>query len=247
MLKVIDISAYQRGLELSYLVGQIDAVIVKATEGTSYVNDCCDDWIQKAKKYQLKRGVYHFLSDGRGVDEAKYFIDNCSNYFFNANHDINSSCIPILDWEPYDVSGNISRYMYSGEVNKAIHYIHDATGIWPWVYANPWRFENADEPIEPNCMRWVAAYPGTLDTFEAAADANAPECDTFAGAWQFTASLKLSGYAEGLDGSIYYGDAASWDRYCIGDNTQSTAPGPKPASVSVLENDLYRVTIEAKR
>ena len=44
MLKGIDISNHQAGLDLSKV--DCDFVIIKATEGKSYVDNCCDGFFQ---------------------------------------------------------------------------------------------------------------------------------------------------------------------------------------------------------
>lgn len=47
MLKGIDISNWQGGLDLTALRG-VDFAIMKATEGTSFVDPYCDPWVQQA-------------------------------------------------------------------------------------------------------------------------------------------------------------------------------------------------------
>lgn len=47
-LNGIDISNYQRGLDLAKV--PCDFVICKATEGTTIVHNTCDPWIQQAIK-----------------------------------------------------------------------------------------------------------------------------------------------------------------------------------------------------
>ena len=59
-LSGIDISNYQRGLDLSKV--PCDFAICKATEGTSIVHDTCDPWVQQAKELGKKWGFYHFAA-----------------------------------------------------------------------------------------------------------------------------------------------------------------------------------------
>lgn len=249
MLKVVDISAYQKALELSYLVGQIDAVIIKATEGTTYVNKHCDGWYQKAIKYGLKRGIYHFMTADSAEKQWKYFRQNCENYFYDKCGDKNSAAIPILDWEKDEIS--------IASVNQWVNLCYAATGIWPWVYANPYRFNNAKSAgsrINANAGRWIAQYPG-IASFSVAAKSKHQTCDGTVCAWQFTSSGKLSGYSGNLDLSIYYGDGESWDKYVMGDlaskstamteDTTQTETSAKESAITV-EDDTYKVTIERK-
>lgn len=56
----IDISNYQSTLDLAKV--PCDFVIVKATQGTSYVNPSCDKHVQQALKLDKPFGVYHYIS-----------------------------------------------------------------------------------------------------------------------------------------------------------------------------------------
>ena len=60
-LNGIDISNYQRGLDLAQV--PCDFVICKATEGTTIVHNTCDPWIQQAIKLGKLWGFYHFMNE----------------------------------------------------------------------------------------------------------------------------------------------------------------------------------------
>ena len=89
MLKVIDISSHQ-SVETAGIDG-IDAVIVKATQGTGYINPKCDAQYQLAKKKGRLLGVYHYAGGGDPVAEADYFLKNIQGYIHEA--------VLCLDWE----------------------------------------------------------------------------------------------------------------------------------------------------
>lgn len=233
MLKFIDISAWQSDLVLSNLVGQIDGVMIKGTEGTGYVNASCDPWFQQAKRYGLKLGVYHFASTGDPKAEADYFIQHCGNYF-NGN---DAHAIPCLDWE-----GEQSDEW----ANEFLEYFHDKTKIWPWIYSYYSMFEY-NPNINENCGRWVAMPKDGRMTFEQAQDYGV--LDLVAGldcAWQFTHEGRLAGYNGNLDLNVFYGDAEAWDKYALGETKQAQADVEKEMT-QVLENDTYKVTIEVKK
>ena len=85
-LNVIDISDHQAGISLPTMFEKnpdLDAVIVKATEGTGYVNKYCDPWVQWLIKNNKPWGFYHYLSGTKdsGAVEADYFYKHCLNYF----------------------------------------------------------------------------------------------------------------------------------------------------------------------
>ena len=79
-LKGIDIASWQANLNAETIPA--DFVIVKATEGTSYVNPFCDKHFQQAKKAGKKLGVYHFArnSINSAEAEANFFVNNIKGY-----------------------------------------------------------------------------------------------------------------------------------------------------------------------
>ena len=231
MLNFIDISSHQADLNLAAVSSSIQGVIVKATEGTSYVNPYCDRHYQQAKNANLLRGFYHFAGSGDPLAEAAFFYRNVMGYLHDG--------IPVLDWE-----GNQTVDW----VNRFVRQFHNLTGIWPWIYANPWRFNQGG--VEPNCARWVASYPEVAHpTFEQAASWKCPTADGNVVAWQFCSDGRLSGYNANLDCSVYYGDRESWLRYADSNSLgggNAGSDGGAVASTETLENDSYKITIVRK-
>ena len=228
MMRFIDISNWQEGLELSRLSPSPDAVVCKATEGTYYVDATCDGFIQAAIDMGMPFGFYHFASSGDAAEEADFFIANCEGYF--------GLGIPVLDWEGRQSVAWVNRF-----VNR----VHDVKGVWPWIYANPWRFDQGG--VEPNCMRWIAEYPPYESPSWLDAESWAcPEADGFVGAWQFCSDGELNGYAGYLDLDLFYGNGEAWSRYAGCDGADPGACDSVPET-AVLENDEYKVTIERKQ
>lgn len=224
MLKFIDISNHQGGISLAALSPSPDAVVCKATEGTYYVDATCDGFVQTAISMGKPFGFYHFASDGNATDEADFFIANCEGYFGRG--------IPVLDWE-----GRQSVEW----VNAFVRRVHDVKGVWPWIYANPWRFDQGG--VEKNCMRWVAEYPPYESPSWLDAESWAcPEADGLVGAWQFCSDGRLKGYDGLLDLDLFYGDSEGWGKYAGRSGVDSS-----DKKVSTLENDDYKVTIERKQ
>ena len=225
MLRGIDISSWQAGLVVAQLQG-IDFVITKATEGTGYVNECCDPWVQQCRNLGKPWGFYHFAGDNGATEEAAFFINNTSNYFGEG--------VPVLDWE---------GTQNAAWVNTFVEKVHEQTGIWPWIYANPWRFNQGG--VNENCMRWVADYPDVAHpTFEQAETWDCPEAQGLVGCWQFCSDGQIAGYTGMLDCNLFYGDLAAWNAYAH--VPESVQPSPEPSGQSVLENDEYRVVVERK-
>ena len=202
MLNVIDISNWQSDIDINELSG-VDAIICKATEDTYYVDPYCDGFYQTAKDRGLLRGFYHFAGNSDPIDEADFFIAHTEGYFNDG--------IPILDWE-----GDQSVDW----VNSFVNHIYDRTGVWPIIYANPWRFNQGG--VEANCGRWVASYPEvTSPSFEEAAGWEFPSVDGIVVGWQFCSDGHVSGYDGNLDCSVFYIDAEDWTKYA---NASESAP-----------------------
>lgn len=232
MIRFIDISNWQGDINLPALLPNVDGVVCKATEGTTFVDPCCDGWIQQCINAGKLWGFYHFASSESASEEAEFFVRNCQGYFRKG--------IPILDWE-----GNQNV----GWVNAFVQRVHELTGVWPWIYGNPWRFSQGE--VEPNCARWVTEYPYvTSPSFEQAESWKCPEAEGNVVAWQFCSDGRVSEYNGNLDCSLFYGDVDQWRAYALGENTASgdgsDNPGPN-SDISVLENDEYKVTIERKK
>ena len=196
-LKGIDISSWQEGLNLSKISGSIDFVIVKATEGLNYVDSTCDDFIQAARKLGKKVGFYHFGRNNSATKEAEYFRKHTKGY--------EKIAIPVLDWE---ADQSVSW------VNEFVEHYHKLTGVWPWVYGNPWRFKQGT--VNKNCGRWVAGYPKSgITSINYGINNDLPHSYNvgLVCAWQFTSSGRLAGYSGNLDMDVFYGDETAWDKY----------------------------------
>lgn len=223
-MRGIDVSNWQEGLVPSSL--PIDFCIAKATGGTHFVDPCCDGFVQDCIASGIPFGFYHFANDGaysEAYDEALFFIENCKGYFGKG--------IPVLDWE---VDVDIEW------VNTFVNIVHSETGIWPWIYANPWRFNQGG--VEANCMRWVASYPDWYKPSLRCDLPEPPEADGLVGAWQFASDGQVDGYDGNLDVNVFYGDVEAWNKYA---GVSAPAPEPTP-DVHVMEDGEYKVTIERR-
>lgn len=223
-LKGIDISNWQAGINLAAVAQNVDFVIVKATEGIGFVDKQCDKFFQEAKRLGKKLGFYHFARTNNAVAEADFFYQNTKNYFGQA--------IPVLDWE---VDDSVAW------VNEFVNRIHELSGIWPWVYANPWRFNQGT--VNLNCGRWIAGYPYAITDVAYGIKNPMPSSykpkNGIVCAWQFTSSCRIAGYNGTLDANVFYGDAAAWDAYC-GIKRPVPAPEPEEYDKTKLPASLQR-------
>lgn len=94
-LKVADISHYNTVSNWTTAATNLDAVYIKATEGSTYTDATCKSSAQSAQNVNLKYGFYHYLwpyaDTANAVKQADYFYSTISKYSY--------SCVPALDVE----------------------------------------------------------------------------------------------------------------------------------------------------
>lgn len=194
----IDISSYQAGIDLASV--PCDFVIVKATQGSTYINHDCSRAVEQALAAGKLVGVYHYI-DGSGAVEADHFVDQIAGWVGRA--------LVCLDWE----AGSNARWGDPGYLGTVIDRVRERTGRPPVVYASagafPW-----DVCASRDCGTWVAQYASMDHT----GYQNAPWGE---GAYdclirQYSATGRLPGWAGDLDLDIFYGDRTLWDAYVTG-------------------------------
>lgn len=221
----IDIASYQTGIDLTKVPG--DFVIIKATEGTGYVNPACNAQWDSATKAGKLKGLYHYVKGGNAVGEANYFIDNIANYVGKG--------ILCIDWES---GGNVAW----GDMNylKSIcKQVINRTGVRPLIYVQASEYNKvAAVAKELNCGLWIAQYANMNPTGYQAHPWN--EGAYTCAIRQYSSSGRLSGWNGNLDLNIAYMDKSAWDKYAKA--TASTiAPAPsKPAkkSIDAIANEV---------
>lgn len=228
--KFIDISNWQVGIDVVSVVrnGGLSAVVVKATEGIGFVDKSCDGFVSKLRANGIRFGFYHFARNNSARAEAEFFREKTRGY--------EKAGIPILDWE----AGQSIDW-----VNAFVERYHELTGVWPWVYGNAWRFNQGT--VNTNCGRWVAGYPKngiTNINYGVNTDMPYKINNGLVCGWQFSSSVRIAGYGGNLDGNVFYGDTAAWDKYAGGSpaaSTPSTTPDSAPyGSTLGLAADVMR-------
>ena len=214
----IDISRWQPA-NITSLV-DYDFVIIKATEGTSYVSPYCNAQYQGAKKRGKKLGVYHFASGLDATTEADYFVNNVKGYLGEA--------VLVLDWEANVVSRGPSW------VRQFVRRVKERTQVSPIIYGSASPLSSMGIPQlakEEDCGLWVAAYPSSAPT----GYRNEPQL-LGSVIRQYASTGRLEGYNGNLDLNRSILTPAQWDAYARGKRGGSTpapAPAPKPVKKSV--------------
>lgn len=226
MLKVIDVSNWQDGFDLGAASHEFDGCIVKATEGVGYVDPCCDGFVQELRSCNKLWGFYHFARENEPETEAKFFWDNCRNYFGEG--------IPVLDYET-------TNYDDVEWCERFINELYDLSGIWAMLYISASKCSMFDGSwIPETCGLWVAGYPYAAKcwTYDVMPYDVYPW--DFSAMWQFTNSLNLVGYWNGLDASFAYMDENAWHAYAGSVSTSN------PPNVEKPIDDLVREVLQGK-
>ena len=239
MLKGIDISKWQAGINLSALGNQVDFVICKATEGVGYTDKNCDGFYQEAKRLGKKLGVYHFARPDLGnsaVEEADYFIKETKGYHKEA--------ILILDWEP---QGN--SIANTGWAKGWLDRVYEKTGVKPLIYmsASVMRAYDWSKVVSGDYGLWVANYGSNNGIAQESVFNRYPlKYWSFYALWQYTSTGKLNGYNGNLDLNFFTGDKTAWDKYAGGSPSSSTGTSKPSQPVKKSTDEIAREVINGK-
>lgn len=198
----VDVSHYQGEIDWSVLSGEnIDFAFIKATEGSSYVDETFQYNFENAKDAGLSVGAYHFFSfDSKSETQAENFINTVIPF--------EGMLPPVVDFEFY--GGKEKNPPAKEEVCKSLQellmLLEEHYKIKPIIYATEKSydlylagdFENYDIWI-----RNVVSSPRMSDEREW----------TF---WQYTNRGKLSGYngeEEFIDINVFYGTKKEFEEY----------------------------------
>lgn len=144
MLKMVDV--YSDSPRSYATQSGVDITMVKATQGTWYVNPKCDVDYQAAKKAKKQRGIYHYCEGGNPESEARYFYRNVKNYIGEA--------VPAVDWE----AGSNRSWGNTTWVKRFVTEFHRLSGVWCLVYVQSSAL-NQVANCSKICGLWVACYP----------------------------------------------------------------------------------------
>ena len=213
----IDVASYQTGINFSQV--PCDFVIIKATEGTSYVNPACNSQYDSAKSAGKLLGLYHYVKGNGALAEANFFIDSIKNYV--------GSAILCIDWE---AGGNVA-WGNMAYLRQLCQQVIARTGVRPLIYVQA----SAYAPVsgvakELNCGLWVAQYANMSATGYQAHPWN--EGKYSCAIRQYSSTGRLPGWGGSLDLNIAYMDRGAWQKYA--NPSGAPAPAPAPAPVDPL-------------
>lgn len=220
----IDISNWQQDINAGAVPA--DFVIVKATQGTTYVSPSCDRQYQQAIAAGKLVGVYHYASGGGAVAEADFFLKNIDGYLKRA--------ILVLDWEK---GQNTAWGQGVNYAKQFLDRVYAVTGIKPLIYMSKSVCREFDwiPVVNADYGLWVAQYANNSPT---GYQADPWTDDKGYGAWpgpvifQYSSAGRLAGYDGNLDINIAYMDGEGWRKYAGSSGTSGLAPAPHPTAPS---------------
>ena len=205
-LNGIDIASYQSGIDLT--VVPCDFVIIKATQGTGYVNPDCDRAYQQAKRAGKLRGTYHYVGGGNAVAEADYYVNNIKGYIKDG--------LLAIDWEA-EQNGAWGNEAY---LEQLVRRVIERTGVKPLIYSMASRYAQVAAVAKKlDCGLWIAEYADMNPTGYQAHPwrEGAYGCAIR----QYASTGRLNGWGGDLDLNIAYLTRDQWAKY--------VNPGGKPA------------------
>ena len=214
-LNGIDIASYQSGIDLT--VVPCDFVIIKATQGTGYVNPDCDRAYQQAKRAGKLRGTYHYVGGGNAVAEADYYVNNIKGYLKDG--------LLAIDWEAEQNSAWGSEAYLEQVARRVI----ERTGVKPLIYSMASRYAQVAAVAKKlDCGLWIAQYASNDPT---GYQAHPWREGAYACAIrQYASTGRLNGWGGNLDLNIAYMTREQWAKYVNPGGKPAAAPAPsKPA------------------
>lgn len=200
----IDISGHQPNIDLAKV--PCDFVIIKATQGTSFISKAWQKQTAQAVSLGKLIGLYHYASKGGAINEANHFLDTVADYIGKA--------ILVLDWEGQD-NVNFGNPDYAMDF---LNYVKKKTGITPFIYMS--KSVCRQYSWDSYFPLWCAQYKNNAVT----GYQDNPWTDTKGfGSWndckilQYSSHGRLTGYNANLDLDKSYMTRNEWLAWAGGD------------------------------
>jgi lysozyme len=184
--------------------------IVKATEGTSYVNAWFSRDYTGIRKAGMVRGSYHYAHPRMPI--ARSALAQARFYVSHIGTAASTRTLPpALDLEE---TGGLSPAQVTAWAQEFLLDVRALTGRTPIIYTYPWfwKYAVADPGAFTRYPLWMAAYHGRTP-------------DAGATLWQYTAGATVNGIKGRVDMSKLLADPTTWSALSDG-----STPTPWPAA-----------------
>lgn len=227
-LQGVDLSWWQQATYKGFIDTYAkDFVIARATFGRS-VDAVCDRIYQYAKSKGKKLGFYLFplTSEGDAGASAEWHYNQVKGYIGEA--------IPCIDWEATNGT-NVADTAWALAFAKKFE---ELSGVKPVFYMNSSTEASYDwsAVVANNNGLWIANYGSNNGSDNGY---SAPKYWKVVAMHQFTSRLG----GQSLDGDVFFGGTAEWDKYAgkASGSKPTPAPQPTPAKPATQAYIEYKV------
>ncbi|MGL4874934.1 MAG: GH25 family lysozyme [Clostridium sp.] len=227
-LKGVDISKWQGNVDFAKIEkAGYDVVILKATEGTGFIDGSFEVNYEKAKKTNLKIGVYHFLSEKSSPKEQ-------ANSFYNAIKNKKIDVYPILDVEA-DTVGRGPK----GVTDRCLEFLNEFKNLSRYECIIYTYTSFANSKLDKRLSRynlWIAHY-----------GVNAPGKNDIWNDWvgfQYTDKEKVPGIASPCDANEFKLEILLDTR--VDKNPVSPVKPPVTKPINSTKKNLYEESISGQ-
>lgn len=198
-LRGVDLASYQ-GLPdfVQMRAAGFNFALIKATQGTSYVNPFLHAALRAARDAGMLVAFYHFAEPGTNTPEAEaaHFLDVVGPL-------LQPGDVTSLDLETGD--GNLAAWALAW-----LQAVETAVGAKPLLYSGLWFMQPHDLTGNPELAvygLWLAAYQ--------AQEPDAPAPWPFIAVWQDSGGTTVPGVVGPCDTDVFYGDESQWRAYGV--------------------------------
>ncbi len=182
--QIIDLSHHNRNIQFGELKqAGVEAVILKATQGTYRFDPQFADFADRARSKGLLVGAYHFVTGEDATTQLDHFLKAVEPF---------RKLVLCLDYEKNpNAGGQPTPAILASMVKEMVQRLWRHPVLYGGDRAELGTLlsrEDAD-PVFKNCRKWIARYN---------AKPPATECDI----WQYTDKLKIAGYGP-FDGNAF--------------------------------------------
>lgn len=226
MLNGIDVASYQAGLDPAKV--PCDFVIVKATQGTGYINPDFRRMADAVIAAGKLLGIYHYGAGENPISEANFFLETIKPYIGKA--------VLALDWEKEQ-----NPAFGKNDVDwckKFLDHVKDNTGITSFIYmskdmgcrAHNWSAVAKDYPL------WGAQYANNNTT---GYQTNPWTSLASWGVWdkvtifQYSSNGRLNGWNKDLDIDLAYMNSKEWSEWASGKPVEDPFPNKSDTDLAI--------------
>ena len=226
----IDIASYQASLDPAKVPG--DFIIIKATQGTGYINPSFMKQADATLKAGKVLGLYHYANGSGVTGEVDFFLQTVKPYIGRA--------FLCLDWENIPNGGANPQFKNPDYAKQFMDQVRKRTGLTMFIYGSKDSCFNAMDWSAVKAAGypcWGAQYPGytQINGYQQAPWQSVKPW----GAWgrdvaihQYTSVLRLIGYSGNLDGDMAYISLDALKGYTEAGTTGSVVSKPTEGTLN---------------